>query len=171
MTFLVTQSPLRDFNMNRNIKEFLILNDQNFFDCCGILFHIYRFTHFTEVIIGLPQFLQRNTALSYKYCPYPKLDFLFNVCINILINFYSLSNAPEDCLFTGMLVQTSNIFRQTILQSSVSVIKEVLNIPIVSSVKNTTNLLPIKVATFFDLRSHPQANYKIIFEVHQVKLA
>jgi len=36
--------------------------------------------------------------------------------------------------------------------------------------QNTTNLLSIKVATCFDSRSHHQANYWTMFEVHQVKV-
>ena len=35
--------------------------------------------------------------------------------------------------------------------------------------QNTTNLLPIKVATCLDSRSHHQANYWTMFEAHQVK--
>jgi len=36
--------------------------------------------------------------------------------------------------------------------------------------QNTTNLLSIKVATCFDLRLHHQANYRTMYEVHQVKV-
>jgi hypothetical protein len=36
--------------------------------------------------------------------------------------------------------------------------------------QNTADLLSIKVATCFDSRSHHQANYWIMYEVHQVKV-
>jgi hypothetical protein len=36
--------------------------------------------------------------------------------------------------------------------------------------QNTTNLLSIKVATRFDSRSHHQANYWTMYEVHEVKV-
>ena len=36
--------------------------------------------------------------------------------------------------------------------------------------QNTTNLLSIKVATYFDSRSHHQVNYWTMFELHQVKV-
>ena len=36
--------------------------------------------------------------------------------------------------------------------------------------QNTTNLLPIKVATCFDSRSHHQANYWTMYEVQEVKV-
>jgi hypothetical protein len=98
MMFLVTHSPLGDFNLKRNMKQFLQLNDQNSFDSCRILFHIYRSTTLTEVNRGLAQFLQKMQLYLKSYGLYRKFNFLLHVFVPVLINFYSLPNAAEACL-------------------------------------------------------------------------
>lgn len=57
---------------------FLLLNDQNSFDRCRIVFHIQRSIPFTEVIRGVPQSLQKHANVFYAYRRYWEFDFLRN---------------------------------------------------------------------------------------------
>jgi hypothetical protein len=84
------------FNLKRNMKQFLVLDDQNILYSCRRLSHFYRRTVFTEVVRGFPLSLQINAALLYSCCIYRNLDFSFAVNILTLIAFSSLSNAAED---------------------------------------------------------------------------